>query len=106
MGSEGVAPPQGIVITHGTDTIEETGYLLARTLDLELPVVLTGAMRTAGDSEWDGPGNLANAVRVAADPGSRGRGVVVAFAGKVLAAHQAVKTHTMESRWAASRRRG
>ncbi len=96
LGSEGAAPPGGIVITHGTDTIEETGYLLARTLDVELPVVLTGAMRTSGDPGWDGPGNLTDAVRVAADPGSRGRGVVVAFAGKVLAAHQAVKTHTSD----------
>ena len=85
-----------IVITHGTDTIEETGYLLARTLDLELPVVITGAMRTSGDPGWDGPGNLTDAVRVATDPESRNRGVMVAFAGQVFAAHQAVKTHTSD----------
>src|SRR5262245_52507825 len=95
-GSNGSPPPAGIVITHGTDTIEETGYLLARTLDLELPIVITGAMRTSGDAGWDGPRNLTDAVRVAADPGSRNRGVFVAFAGQVFAAHQAVKTHTTD----------
>lgn len=76
--------PQGIVITHGTDTIEETAYLLARTLDPEIPVVVTGAMLTSSDAGWDGPSNLTNAARVAASPSSRGRGTMVAFAGKVL----------------------
>src|SRR5262245_37305968 len=95
-GSNGSTPPAGIVITHGTDTIEETGYLLARTLDVEIPVVITGAMQTSGDPGWDGPRNLTDAVRVAADKGSRNRGVLVAFAGQVFAAHQAVKTHTTD----------
>jgi L-asparaginase len=76
--------PQGIVITHGTDTIEETGYLLARTLDPGVPVVITGAMRTSNEAGWDGPRNLTDAARVAADPGSRGRGAMVAFAGRVF----------------------
>lgn len=83
--------PAGIVITHGTDTIEETAYLLSRTLDPEVPVVLTGAMRTSSDSAWDGPRNLTDAARVAADPGSRGRGTMVVFAGKILAGAQASK---------------
>src|SRR4030095_5992862 len=95
-GAKASRPPSGIVITHGTDTIEETGYLLARTLDLELPVVMTGAMRTSGDPGWDGPRNLTDAVRVATDTGSRNRGVMVAFAGQLFAAHQAVKTHTSD----------
>ena len=95
-GSKASTAPSGIVITHGTDTIEETGYLLARTLDLELPVIITGAMQTSGDPGWDGPRNLTDAVRVATDPGSRNRGVMVAFAGQVFAAHQAVKTHTSD----------
>jgi L-asparaginase len=94
--SKGSTPPAGIVITHGTDTIEETGYLLARSLDLEIPVVITGAMRTSGDAGWDGPRNLTDAVRVATDKTSRNRGVLVAFAGQVFAAHQAVKTHTSD----------
>ncbi|HSE68529.1 MAG TPA: asparaginase domain-containing protein, partial [Gemmatimonadales bacterium] len=51
---------------------------------------------TSGDPGWDGPSNLTDAVRVASDPGSRDRGVMVAFAGEVFAAHQAVKTHATE----------
>src|SRR4029453_5874701 len=95
-GPKAPRPPSGILITHGTDTIEETGFLLARTLDLELPVVITGAMRTSGDPGWDGPRNLTDAVRVATDPGSRNRGGMAAFAGQLFAAHQAVKTHTSD----------
>lgn len=87
------AVPTGIVITHGTDTLEETAYLLARTLDPTIPVVLTGAMHTSSDSYWDGPTNLVNAARVVMDPGSRGRGALVAFDGKVFAGHQATKMH-------------
>jgi L-asparaginase len=87
--------PRGIVITHGTDTLEETAYLLARTLDPAVPVVLTGAMRTAGDPEWDGSRNLEDAAVVAATPASAGRGAMVAFAGSVFAGHEAVKTDTM-----------
>lgn len=83
--------PNGIVITHGTDTIEETAYILSRTLDPEIPVVITGAMRTSSDEGWDGPRNLTDAVRVAASPASRGRGTMVVFAGKVLAGSQASK---------------
>jgi len=84
-------PPSGIVITHGTDTIEETAYLLARTLDPEVPVAITGAMRTSSEEGWDGPGNLIDAARVAADPASRGRGTMVVFAGKVFAGCQVTK---------------
>ena len=83
--------PSGIVITHGTDIIEETAYLLARTLHPEVPVAITGAMRTSNDEGWDGPRNLVDAARVAADPASRGRGAMVVFAGKVLAGAQAAK---------------
>src|SRR5262249_40435559 len=86
---------RGIVITHGTDTIEETAYLLARTLDPTVPIVVTGAMRTSSDADWDGPENLPDAVTVAAHPGSRGRGAMVVFAGRIFAGHEAVKTDTM-----------
>jgi L-asparaginase len=86
--------PRGIVITHGTDTIEETAYLLSRTLSPEIPVVITGAMRTSSDDGWDGPRNLTDAVRVAADPSSRGRGTMVVFAGQILAGATACKVET------------
>lgn len=91
MQGEAGEPPQGIVITHGTDTIEETAYLLARTLPAETPVVITGAMRTSSDEGWDGPRNLTDSVRVAADPSSRGRGTMVVFAGQILAGATACK---------------
>jgi L-asparaginase len=84
QAGQGGAAPAGIVITHGTDTIEETAYLLARTLDPAIPVVVTGAMRTSSDRGWDGPRNLTDAARVAAAPASRGRGTMVAFAGRVF----------------------
>jgi L-asparaginase len=87
---------QGMVITHGTDTIEETAYLLDRTLDPSLPVVITGAMRTSEDPDWDGPTNLLHAAMVAADPRSRGRGVLVVFRGRIFAGRTAVKVHTTD----------
>src|SRR5690348_18149926 len=68
---------RGIVITHGTDTIEETAYLLARTLPPDVPVAITGAMRTSSDDGWDGPRNLVDAASVAASPESMGRGAMV-----------------------------
>ncbi len=82
---------RGVVITHGTDILEETAYLLARTLPLDKPICLTGAMRTSSDEGWDGPGNLTDAVRVAADPESQGRGTMVVFAGRILPGLGAMK---------------
>jgi L-asparaginase len=86
----------GIVITQGTDIMEESAYLLDRTLAVSVPVALTGAMRTYGDDEWDGPRNLRDAALVAADPESRGRGVMVVFHGKVFAGRTAVKVHATD----------
>lgn len=87
----------GIVITHGTDILEETAYLLDRTLDRRVPVAVTGAMRTSSDDGWDGPGNLRDAVAVAASPSSAGRGVMVVFGGRVFAGRTAVKSHTNDA---------
>ena len=84
---------RGIVITHGTDTIEETAYLLARTLPPDVPVAITGAMRTSSDDGWDGPRNLVDAASVAASPESMGRGAMVVFHGQILGGETAVKTH-------------
>jgi L-asparaginase len=91
---EHLARPEvgGIVITHGTDTIEETAYFLHRVLAPAKPVVLTAAMRPATALVPDGPQNLFDAVQVAGAPGARG--VVVAFAGRVHDAVQVRKTHS------------
>ena len=87
----GPDPPDGIVITHGTDTLEETSYLLARTIPPQIPIVVTGAMRTSSDPDWDGPRNLRDAIRVATHPEARGRGTMVGFAGRILRGLGAVK---------------
>ncbi|VEG70108.1 Probable L-asparaginase periplasmic precursor [[Pasteurella] aerogenes] len=84
----------GFVITHGTDTMEETAYFLDMTVKCEKPVVLVGAMRPATEKSADGPLNLYNAVVVAADKDSAGRGVLVAMNDTVLGARDVTKTST------------
>ena len=81
----------GLVVTHGTDTLEETAYLLQRVLAPAKPVVLTGSMRPATAVLKDGPQNLLDAVAVARTPGARG--VAVVFAGRVFAADAVRKVH-------------
>jgi L-asparaginase len=88
------AKVDGVVLTHGTDTIEETAFLLDLTLDSPKPVVLCGAMRTISEPGWDGPANLRAAVRTAAHPDARGRGVRVTVGEEVHAASEVTKRHT------------
>jgi L-asparaginase len=82
---------QGIVVTHGTDTMEETAYLVQRVLAPKKPVVFTGAMRPASSRQADGPDNLVNAVAVAQEPGAHG--VLVVMAGTVHGAADVRKAH-------------
>jgi L-asparaginase len=82
---------QGIVVAHGTDTLEETAFFLQSVLAPAKPVVLTGAMRPATSAAADGPQNLADAMVVAACP--EASGVCVVFAGKIHDAHDVAKRH-------------
>ena len=84
----------GAVILQGTDTIEETADLAALVWDREAPLVVTGAMRPGGAAAADGPGNMLDAVALAASTEARGAGALVAFDGLVHDGAQAIKAHT------------
>lgn len=84
----------GFVVTHGTDTLEETAYFLNLTIKTGKCVVVTGAMHPATSSAPDGPANLLLAVQAAASDANRGKGVLVAFGGALIPARAVVKNHT------------
>ncbi|WP_342726372.1 asparaginase [Bradyrhizobium sp. B097] len=84
----------GVVITHGTDTMEETAFFLQNVLDTDMPVVLVGSMRPSTAIGADGPANLYEAMRVASAPESRGRGVLVVLNDTIHAARWVQKTNT------------
>lgn len=83
----------GIVVTHGTDTIEETAYFLSLTVNTNKPVVLTGAMRPATATSPDGPFNLYQAIALAADDQAKGCGVVCLFSSTIYSARDIVKVN-------------
>jgi len=84
----------GIVITHGTDTLEETAYLLDLVLSTRIPVILTAAMRSGSEIGLDGPRNIINAVRVASESESIDKGVLVVMNDEIHTARDVVKTDT------------
>lgn len=84
----------GVVITHGTDTLEETAFFLDSTIRRGKPIVLTGAMRSSNELGTDGIYNLLTAIRVAADEASVGRGVLVVMNDEIHSARFVTKTHT------------
>jgi L-asparaginase len=83
----------GVVVVQGTDAIEETAFLWDLVLDRAEPVIVTGAMRTSSDPDFDGPANLRDAVRAAAAPAMRGTGVSVVLAGTIEPGDTVIKTH-------------
>ena len=85
---------QGVIIAHGTDTLEETAWFLDLTVQSEKPVVLVGAQHHASDPDFDGPRNLLSAARICASAEARGKGVLICLNGNINAARDVTKTHT------------
>jgi L-asparaginase len=84
----------GVIVSHGTDTLEETAYFLDLTVASEKPIVLIGAQRNASERDFDGPRNLLNAARIAVSPEARGKGSMIALNNQVNAAREASKWNT------------
>jgi L-asparaginase len=94
------------LITHGTDTLEETSYFLSLVTKSAKPVVMVGSMRPATATSADGPANIYNGVAAAIDPGARGRGVLVSLNDEIHYARNVVKTNTTSLQTFASLNRG
>jgi L-asparaginase len=86
----------GVMISHGTDTLEETAYFLDLTIASDKPIVLVGAQRNASEPDFDGPRNLINATRICVSPQARGKGVMIALNNQINAAREATKTNTSD----------
>lgn len=86
----------GVVVTHGTDTMEETAYFLNLTVKSDKPVILAGSMRPSNAISADGPANLYNAVAAAVSPACRGVGVLCCMNNQLLDAKAVIKTHTID----------
>lgn len=84
----------GVVVTHGTDTMEESAFLAALLVSSDKPVVFTGAQRHAGAPDTDGPRNISDAIRCAACDGLKGQGAVILFEGNIHAARNVTKSHS------------
>jgi L-asparaginase len=91
-----MADVAGVVVTHGTDTLEETAYFLDLTVTSEKPVVVVGAQRAPTNYDTDGPRNMLNAVRVAASKEAVGMGTMVVMNGQINAAREVTKTNTLD----------
>lgn len=87
-------PIDGIVVTHGTDTLEETAYLLDLSIKTSIPIVVIGSMKNSSEPDWDGPRNLKDAIHICLNNNCRDLGVLVCLNGEINAASEVTKTHT------------
>ncbi len=87
---------KGIIVTHGTDTLEETAYLLDLTIKTDIPIVVIGSMRNSSEPDWDGPANLMDAINVCLSPIAKNIGVLVCLNGDINAASEVTKIYTEE----------
>ncbi len=85
----------GVIVTHGTDTLEETAYLIDLTVKSEKPIIVVGAMRNSSELGYDGSSNLSAAVCTAISPNARNKGVLVVMNNEVNAASEVTKTNTL-----------
>lgn len=86
----------GVIVTHGTDTLEETAYLLDLTIKTEIPIVVIGSMKNSSEPDWDGPRNLLDAIHICLEKNCRNIGVLVCLNGEINAASEVTKTYTDE----------
>jgi L-asparaginase len=86
----------GIIVTHGTDTLEETAYLLDLTIKTEKPIVVIGAMKNSSEPDWDGPRNLLDSVHICLNDNSKNLGVLVCLNGEINAASEVTKIYSDE----------
>jgi L-asparaginase len=95
---EALARPEvaGVIVSHGTDTLEETAYFLDLTVRSDKPIVLIGAQRNASEKDFDGPRNILNAARICVSPDARGKGAMIALNNQINAAREVTKTHTSD----------
>jgi len=84
----------GVVVTHGTDTLEETAYFLDLTIKTEIPIVVIGAMKNSSEPEWDGPKNLIDAIHICLNENSKNLGVLVCLNGEINAASEVTKIYS------------
>lgn len=84
----------GVIVTHGTDTLEETAYFLDLTMKTEIPIVLIGSMKNSSEPDWDGPRNLLDAIHICLNENCRSIGVLVCLNGEINAASEVTKIYT------------
>ena len=84
----------GVIVTHGTDTLEETAYFLDLTIKTEIPIVVIGSMKNSSEPDWDGPKNLIDAINICLNDNSKNLGVLVCLNGEINAASEVTKIYS------------